>query len=309
MNRFSRRLAPVLGLSLAFTALMALMTHAPAVEAQTSEAGAYRIFPTADYAARTGRVAPSAEALQAGSMRYYGGSVLANAKVVSVIWRSDVNAATVAGIPGFTAALVNSTYVDQLSQYDTYLKAVDGRKGTKQHINRGTFVGQVQLTPNNTSNTLTNADVVKEIKQQIAAGVLPPNDLDTLYMIYFPPSVSISLDGIHSCSDFGAYHFASNDTQMKKSNIFYSVEPDCGYNFNTITYIAAHEFVEAVTDNIPTPGSNPAFPQAWNTIDGYEIGDLCSGGGQLTAGSKKYSVTQYFLNTTGACSTANYTSP
>jgi hypothetical protein len=46
-----------------------------------------------------------------------------------------------------------------------------------------------------------------------------------------------------------------------------------------------------------------------NTIDGYEIGDLCSGGGQLTAGSKKYSVTQYFLNTTGACSTANYTSP
>jgi hypothetical protein len=199
--------------------------------------------------------------------------------------------------------------MDPLSQYDTYLKAMDGRKGTKQHIGRGEFLGQVQISPSHTSTKLTNGDVVKEIKLQIAAGALPAADLDTLYMVYFPRNVSISLDGMVSCRDFGAYHYASIDTQMKKSNIFYSVEPDCGYSFDTITFIAAHEFVEAVTDNIPTPGTNPAFPQAWNTTGGYEVADLCGNSGQLKAGAKTYTVSQYFLNTTGACSTGNYTSP
>ena len=185
----------------------------------------------------------------------------------------------------------------------------DGRKGTQQHIARGSFLGQVQITPLNTSLNLTNDDVWKELKAQIKLGTLPKNDLNTLYMVYFPLNVTITLDGITSCIDYGAYHFAKNDVKMAKNNIFYSVEPDCNYSFNTITYIAAHEFVEAVTDNIPTPGSNPAFPQAWNNSTGYEIGDLCGGSGTLTAGAKSYNVTQYYPNTTGHCSTGNYTSP
>ncbi|MFO1337876.1 MAG: hypothetical protein U1F53_06500 [Burkholderiaceae bacterium] len=280
-----------------------------ALPARAEKAGAYHIFPTAEYLAKTGRSRPEAPP-PAGSMLYYGGSVLANAKVVSVIWGPNVKSATVTGIPDFTKALVNSTYVDQLSpQYDTFLNAQDGRKGTQQHIARGSFLGQVQITPLNTSLNLTNDDVWKELKAQIKLGTLPKNDLNTLYMVYFPLNVTITLDGITSCIDYGAYHFAKNDVKMAKNNIFYSVEPDCNYSFNTITYIAAHEFVEAVTDNIPTPGSNPAFPQAWNNSTGYEIGDLCGGSGTLTAGAKSYNVTQYYLNTTGHCSTGNYTSP
>ena len=167
----------------------------------------------------------------------------------------------------------------------------------------------MQITPVNTSKSLTNADVANELKGQIASGALPPQDPDTLYMVYFPADTSISIDGLKSCVHFGAYHFASITKKMKPDNIIYSVEPDCGYSFNTITFIAAHEFVEAMTDAIPTPGSNPAYPQAWNTSNGYEVADLCSNSGNLVAGSKTYSVSQYYLNTTGACSTGNYTSP
>ena len=72
---------------------------------------------------------------------------------------------------------------------------------------------------------------------------------------------------------------------------------------------ASHEFVEATTDNIPTPGSNPAFPQAWNDANGFEVADICGGSGTLTRGSKSYTVTQFFLNSTNSCSTGNYTSP
>jgi hypothetical protein len=287
--------------------LLALFAIAP-IAAQAGEEGAYRILPTPGYLARHGLTQP--DAAQAGQMLYYGGSVLANAKVVSVMWGSGVTASTVAGIPGFTAALVNSTYVDPLSQYDTFLNAVDGRPGTQQHIGRGSFLGQIQITPFNTSKKLTNADVVKEMKKQIKAGVLPARDLDTLYMIYFPANVSITLDGMTSCVDYGAYHYASKDTKLAKSNLFYSVEPECGGGFNFITYAASHEFVEAVSDNVPTPGSSPAFPQAWNNATGYEIADLCSASGTLTAADgSHYTVSQYYLNTTGTCSSGNYTSP
>jgi hypothetical protein len=74
--------------------------------------------------------------------------------------------------------------------------------------------------------------------------------------------------------------------------------------------VSAHEFGEATTDNIPTPGSNPKFPQAWNNSAGYEIGDLCEGTqGELVTKKTTYYVQQLYLNSTGGCSTGNYKSP
>jgi hypothetical protein len=285
---------------------LAALTLLPTMPAHAARAGAYHIFPTPDYIARTGLVPPEPAA---ATMLYYGGSVFARVKVVSVIWGPDVNPTTVSSIPGFSSAIVNSTFVDQLSQYDTFLTAVGGQPGTMQHIKRGTFLGQVQITPRNTSHNLTDLEVQKELRFQIKQGVLPAHDVKTLYMIYFPRNVTITLDNLTSCVDFGAYHFATDDVEMTKKNIFYTVEPDCGSGFSNITFAASHEYAEATTDNIPTPGSNPAFPQAWNTSDGFEIGDLCGSAGTLTAGSSHYTVTQVFLNSTNACSTGNYTSP
>ena len=288
------------------TAAAALATLALAAPVQAERVGNYHVMPTPEYKALTGR---DGEAAAAGKMNYYGGSVFGNVKLLTVIWGGTVNPTTVAGIPDFSTALVNSTYVDQMSQYHTFRKAVGGGKGTKQLIKRGSYLGQVQITPANTGTDLQDADVQVELAHQISIGALPPQDKDTLYMVFFPLNVSITLDGIKSCRDFGAYHFAVNDTQPDPNNLFYAVEPDCGYSFSTITYIASHEFAEAVTDNIPTPGSNPAFPQAWNDSAGYEIGDKCSGSGTLVAGSKSWTVTQVYSNKKSGCSTGNYTSP
>lgn len=275
-----------------------------ASSAFAEKVGNYHIFATPEYQARMGHAAPPA-----GSVNYYGGSVFPNVKVVSVIWGSDVNPTTVSTIPGFSQALVQSTYVDQLKEYSTHLKGINGHKGTKQTIGRGTFLGQFQIKPKNTSLALTDADVQAELKYQINKGKLPARDLDTLYMVYFPDNVTITLDGLVSCRDFGAYHFASNDTKLAANNLFYTVEPSCHYPIQNITFAASHEFDEGTTDNVPTPGSNPDFPQAWNDANGFEIADLCGGSGQLTAGSKSYTVTQVYLNSLGHCSTGNYTSP
>ncbi len=220
-----------------------------------------------------------------------------------------MNPTIVSTVPGLAGAMVQSTYLDQMDEYNTPKQGVNGHKGTKQEIGRGSYLGQVQIKPKNKSTDLSDADVQAELKLQIKKGKLPASDLNTLYMIYFPASVTISLDGLTSCVDFGAYHFATVDNKLSKKNVFYTVEPDCHSSINSITFAASHEFAEATTDNVPTPGSFPDFPQAWNDANGFEIADKCGGSGTLTAGSSHWTVTQYWLNSTGKCSIGGYTSP
>jgi len=270
--------------------------------------GAIHFMYTPGYAEKIGRV-PNQDA---GEMEYFGGTVFAEVNVVSVIWGRGVNTQTVHGMPGFLKALPNSTFQDQLGQYSTKgLNGVTGHKGSNQTIKRGTFYGQVVIEPHNKKTTLTDRQVHDELIYQIAQGNLPAQNPNMLYMIYFPSDVTITAFGLQSCSAFGAYHFASHRHQHPRSeNVFYGVMPDCGYSFTSHTIISAHEFAEATSDNIPTPGSNPNYPQAWNNAAGFEIGDLCEGTqGQLTTKKNTYFVQQVYLNSTAACSTGNYHSP
>jgi hypothetical protein len=270
--------------------------------------GAYHILPLPGHFAKTGRLPPGGGD---GPMYYYGGSVFSAARVVSVIWNRDVLKNTRQQVPLLSAALVNSTYIDQMAEYSTlHQKSVNGHKSTKQVIGRGSYYGQVVLTPRNASKQLTDADVQAELKRQIRNGVLPARDANTLYMIYFPSDITIDLDGLTSCQDFGAYHFATIDTKIAaRRNIFYTVEPECNSGFYYLTYAASHEFAEAVTDNVPTPGNSPDYPQAWNDTSGSEVGDLCPFEGTLTDGTNTWTVTQFYLNSLKGCSTGDYTSP
>jgi hypothetical protein len=267
--------------------------------------GAYHIYQTPEMMQKIGR---HPNLGTSGEMLYYGGSVFSNVKVVSVIWGPNVNPTFVSGLPGYFSAIVNSTYVDQMSIYDTNLRG-QHHKGTNQTIGRGTFLEQVQITPKNTKTLLKDKDIRKEIEYQIGTGALPMNDLNTLYMVYFPKNITIELGKSRSCQAFGAYHSASS-SKVIPGNIFYGVMPDCNFSFDDLTIVSSHEYAEATTDNIPTPGSNPKYPQAWNTSDGYEIGDLCEGTqGNLVAGSTTYLVQEVYLNNIAGCGTANFHSP
>jgi hypothetical protein len=266
----------------------------------------YKVFPMTSFASKLPQVPP------AGDMNYYGGSVFTTPNLVSVIWNKDVLQNTQDQIPLFSAAIVDSTYVDQMHEYSTRgVKAINGHKGTTQQIRRGTYLGQVVLTPHNKSKQLTDKDVQTELLRQIDEGALPPSGPRFLYMIYFPQDISIDLEGSKSYQSFGAYHFATIDTKMaKKRNVFYAVEPECNSGFGFLTFAASHEYAEATTDNVPTPGSNPDFPQAWNDDLGFEIGDKCGGQGTLTSTAGSWTVTQYYLNSKHGCSTqSTYTSP
>jgi hypothetical protein len=250
---------------------------------------------------------------------YYGGPVISHAKVYAVMWGAEVDATTQKQIRGFLENVVNSTYMDWLTEYATSIKAVDGRAGTNQGIGRGSFAGQVVIHPAHTSTNLDDKDIQAELDAQIDAGNLPKPDGDTLYMTYFPPGVSITIEGQGSCSSFCAYH--EGFVSKKFGNVFYGVMPDlggmcsfgCGFqasSFDSLTDVSSHELIEAVTDPFPTPADKPAYPQAWNTTDGNEIGDLCaSTSTQLSTQGLTYVVQKEFDNSILGCAAGPYHSP
>lgn len=283
-----------------FSAAAGIAPYAQAADGDSQ--GHYRLYPTlpAPKAANSATATPS--------MQYYGGPVLSHVKLVSVIWGPNVNATTVKRIPGFLGAVAHSDYIGQLSEYGTHLTGVNGHAGTNQSIGTGYFAGQFRIQPANTSRSLNDAEIKQELSAQIAAGKLPKTNANTLYMIYFPASVTISSFG-KSCVNFSAYHIAVSGTPGP-DNIYYGVMPDCSRGFAALTIASGHEIVEAVSDAIPTPGSHPAYPQAWNTKDGYEVADLCEGTRTtLRRGSDSYTVQRVYLNSLKRCSPGPFTSP
>lgn len=259
------------------------------------------------------------EPMSGGNLVYYGGPVIGNVRAVAVFWTSKVDSNVQKDIGGFYAAIANSTHMDFLDQYATFGKAVDGRQGTNQHIGRGSFVGEFVIQPKNTKTKLDDTEIQAELEYQVSMNTLPKPDNNTLFMIHFPPGVSISIDGMKSCVNFCAYHMGFESKSY--GNVFYGVMPDfasgaCSFGcsmgnntFETTTIISAHEFTEAVTDPFPTPGDKPAYPQAWNTTSGEEIADVCPSAADLQSNGRVYKVSKEWDNSKKMCAAGPWQNP
>ena len=243
---------------------------------------------------------------------YYGGPVISHVKVVVVFWGPNVDAETQSKIGAFYTSVVNSNYLDWLDEYNTKIAAVDGRQGTQQDIGRGTFAGSVTITPKNVNQTLDKVDVEAELDSQIDAGALAKPDADTLYMIYFPPGLTLTTGGIASCQQWCADH--EGFVSKKFGNVFYGMMPDLGgacsfgcgggaQQFDTLTSASSHELVEAITDPLcPNIGVNLGFPAGWGSEDQQEVADLCvSANGSLTDGNSTYVVQSIWDNSIMGC--------
>jgi hypothetical protein len=192
--------------------------------------------------------------------------------------------------------------MDWLNEYNTNITIQAGSHmgsaGSGQLIGRGNYAGTLTLS-NIPSGNVTDAQIQSTLDQAFVAGTLPPPDDNTLYAIYFPKGLVITLDGSKSCSSFGAYHEAIIETQ--RHNAYYLVMPDCGSSFNGITSVSTHELVEAITDNLPTPANSPDYPQAWNDSMGNEMGDLCGSSGTVATDFGTFTVQTIWDERTQAC--------
>ena len=104
-------------------------------------------------------------------LTYYGGKVVQNANVVQVVYGAGTYAAGVnsgtTNMGTFYSSVLNSAYMDWLTEYNTTSPA--------QTIQRGTFHGKVQITPASSrdKSTISDANIKAEISAQITAGHLP----------------------------------------------------------------------------------------------------------------------------------------
>ena len=225
---------------------------------------------------------------------YGGGPVLSNVNIVSVFWTAGVNTTVKAQIGGFYGALVNSTFMDWMREYNT----------PTQHIGRGAFSGNYTIAPSVTSTNITDADIANEIEVQVNAGQLPRPDANTLYMFHFPAGYNINVDGLRSCTDYCGIHW---NASTSVGTVQYAVIPDftgtcssCGDRsmFDNFTKTASHEIAEAITDPQPFSGWAPEIGDSCNY---GTIGDAAYAPMESSDGGTIYQVQKEWSNAASGC--------
>ncbi|MEA2643991.1 MAG: hypothetical protein QOG08_1017 [Chloroflexota bacterium] len=222
----------------------------------------------------------------APALTYRGGPLLTSAQIFTLFWgdgwqeppQSDVMQQVIQ----FFDYIVTSPLLDQLGEY-----TVAGSK-----IGHGANLGATPAAAA-LGQSVDDSAIQQFIQQEISSNTAVPQPTpNSLYFVFLPPGVSVSLDGSSSCSTFCGYH---NDIN---GQIFYAVMPypDCpGCSgaltvLDAITSTSSHELCEAITDPIPGKG--------WYDDSNGEIGDICA---WQTKKLGDYSVQLEWSNKAGRC--------
>jgi hypothetical protein len=221
---------------------------------------------------------------------YSGGPLLTAPLVVTVTFEGDPMAAE---LEAFGQTVASSAWWDAVrSGYCASGGATcvgDGPQGITVQV-------PTPAATQYTDSDQNGASTLQEwLKSAITNGVLPMPDSnstsDTLYVLYFPSTTTISLDGADSCVEggFGGYH---NSMMFGSQQVPYVAAIECEPiaspfpNIATLTALqnttmtASHEIVEASTDPVPPTAFaiDDTDPNNWGWIDvtgGGEAADMC----------------------------------
>ncbi len=218
---------------------------------------------------------------------YNNGPLLSSVQVFTVFWgaawQQPPLSDYVQSLNSFFDFILTSPLMDQLAEYST----------SDQHIGYGRRISTTIITTSDPGSSVTDNDIQQMLNDAIANNsVLPQPTPNTLYFVYLPSGVAVSMGGESSCQSFCGYH---NDIN---GQVFYAVMPypdcsGCTSNlavFDSLTSTSSHELCEAVTD--PVPG------QGWYDQTNGEIGDICA---WQTKQVGNYTVQKEWSNSANAC--------
>jgi hypothetical protein len=219
-------------------------------------------------------------------------------------------------LPSFYGAIVKSSYLDWLSEYDTYGKT----PGSSQFIGRGTYKGAYTIAPAATGTTVTSPQIAAELVSQIAAGHLPAPSFDgggnvnTFYAVDFPLGYTIEVQfgggSTTSCVEFCTSLLTMTvDGKRVPYGVFPDIGPGspcsggCGTAANYLDNVGSvhsEQLLNAIT--APRLGDISAAleaPLAWYA-DGKcgTIGYACNAQSQVVAA---YTVQRGWSNKQAAC--------
>jgi len=123
-----------------------------------------------------------------------------------------------------------------------------------------------------TASRISDSQIQSYLASLFSHGLETPS-ASTLYGVYFPHGMRISLQGGSSCTSFCGYHshFSYNGTLIKYAVFPYADCSGCSLSglsvADMLTIVTSHEIREAVTDSLGT---------AWYDRSGYEADDKCA---------------------------------
>ena len=209
---------------------------------------------------------------------YNGGNILDAPKIVTVTFDGDAMRDT---MEAFDDVITTTAWWDAVSpEYcDSRGKCIGhGTSGGHVHVSTPPAGSYDDTAGNGTSSLKTYIDA------QIQSGLFPAPDENTLYVIFFPSTTSISLDGDTSCQTFGGYHNAMSSTPPEAGGpvqFTYAILPRCSGSQSDLTLSTSHEIIEAATDPFITTNAMGYYAygsatDAWDyTGGGGEVGDRC----------------------------------
>ncbi len=206
---------------------------------------------------------------------YLGGALLTSMKVVTVTFASD-SAQTITQLQTFGDTIGQTPWwTATTSEYCVMPKG-------SPCIGPATSGGHVVLqeaAPTNLVDTEdgNNSSLAAFIQDHVTSGLFPRPDDQTIFVLYFPSTTTISFQGMKSCANFGAYHFSTPimpSGGSKAVETAYAVEPRCG-DMSYTTFAASHELIEAATDAHPRLDNGYLMQDFGWLYFGGEVGDLC----------------------------------
>ena len=141
-------------------------------------------------------------------------------------------------------------------------------------VGTGTAAPAVVLTQT-PATAMTDMDVQAFLQARVQDGTITV-DAQSIAVLFFPATVTITNNGSVSCRDFAGYHGSA--TLPGNARLAYAVIPRCGLEpVSALTFAISHELAEAATDPVLTANNDLADPYSLWALNygGVEVGDLC----------------------------------
>jgi len=237
---------------------------------------------------------------------YNGGPVIRSPQVYTTFWGSQwtdaAHTARAGRLNQFVQDLLNSGYVNVLSQY-----GVGSGAGAAGRFVSAGFVTSVP-------SQLDEAGITQVIQTSINAGDLPepPSTNNNLVLlIYLDETIAVNEPGLRMCepTSDNAFGFHFDFTTSAGNSFYYAVMPglddsciqntcpngNCSLQLSQtqeqrLTQVTSHEFAEMCTD--------PKFQAGWYGPTSDENGDICNGeAATITVGGNTWNVQRQYSKT------------
>ena len=210
-----------------------------------------------------------------GNLSYHGGPVISGAAFYALYWNSAVANSTQTSL-GYTSLLDQmNAFVASFGNDAPYSQSKGDFPIVQQYDS--TITSTVPLWGFKVASERTKSSISDSGIRSFITGLFNSRAVaassNTIYGVYLPPGMKVTMSGGASCSTFCGYHGHFNYGGV---DIRYAVFPYLNCNAcslsglsvaDMMTIVASHEIREAVTD----PQLN-----AWYDSSGYEADDKCA---------------------------------